>query len=1257
MKAVLERLNASKKEDITNHLKALNEAELDFILDNCELLTHDVFKCLAKHIDSKHLDRFIGQVKDSSINIDDSIIEILAKKLDKEYQVIELFSLPKIKMSLISKVDRRLLNRDVIESIYKNTNNDFGTSLIILRACKDVDLVRDFIITHRNDIKEKDNIYPLLTSIIVDSNSARRFITEDIISTIGIKKLFLFIEKYYMVDIAYKIIIDKSYPLKERLNYFSVIKNNTSLIEKLFSNEEFLKELSSTDLLTFLALINSNDALKYMDTSLVLDRISDKDLNSLCSTIPRSKLVDEFNIFSKSYILDRLTSKVISDLLIDSISKKPNINYFKKMIYRMSISDILFLLTSCEKKDTIALVKFISKNYNCSFCDAMPLINIIEDSEKGYEIYLSDEFQSRLDAFLRQEKIYNSNAKEYVSYVVRYNRDFSFSTSSINIFKDQMTSRFSKEEILLFSSHPRIVNNINHIINEYPKHYLDALLTCFNVLKEYYVEPGEIVNTLLEIFVTPCNSVFVEYLYKHFCTPDYLNKIKNKDDITDLEIYLKGLLDFSFLLYSSDPENLIRSITNISPRAITKDMSLNESKNYYLKCCFGTDLVAAERLIKKFGDFIINIKRTDNQQEQKVLDYFKHLKKIVGDDFNNSTYYRQLLENHLNGNKVVDISFLETLAVPDTLKRLYAKTYLTSLSQIPKNINKKEPQVIEAPDDFRYLVSVFNAVGSIPLIDGDYKKSWNTSYNYRNKGISTSYITNHNMGIICYGEVILGFIPKNDDFILAMSVNDIFAGYDSENVIETLDEFYVDASKLPSESRYGYNELVMNRYKDNNHAKVEPDYVLFIANKNPSINTIVRSQCEKCAADFGVPLIVIDAEKVEFKERECLEHKIEELVSTDNVSPSLIQPIVDLIISNYVGFYTLHYYEKEYLEEYQTFMGLFTDRLIAKMMEFTDEHTKKIWLSEIEMAVLKEQFKLSRNSNPHLTKNINLILDAIVSKSLNAEESIFGNDVNTYKGMVSETFLGGRGQMYETTMHGKTYLFKPAYKKHTTKTEPFRAYASEIACNIQKMVNKENVVDAESCYFEIDGELVFGLLQRKIKADASKTIAFRKSYENGFRDLKTSDIAQLLREFVVDYLMGNYDTNASNFIVDNKGRIFGIDKENSLKTVLDLKLDIDTAYNPKGLTVYNALFDSALKGYITLDFTEIEDIAISLRDITSFEYLEMFSKYIDSVLKDTDTKSSYDEYEIAILERKRELLSVIEELKSRIKVAKEKGFK
>ena len=215
----------------------------------------------------------------------------------------------------------------------------------------------------------------------------------------------------------------------------------------------------------------------------------------------------------------------------------------------------------------------------------------------------------------------------------------------------------------------------------------------------------------------------------------------------------------------------------------------------------------------------------------------------------------------------------------------------------------------------------------------------------------------------------------------------------------------------------------------------------------------------------------------------------------------------------------------------------------------------------------------------------------------------------------------GSGEMYQcVAADGKTYLFKPALKKNSDRSQSFRAYIQEAAYELQRRIDPASAI---FCKATIVNDM-FGAIQEKIEVNDTPYVLEDKSISS-----------QLMREFVIDYLLCNHDGYRRNFILGTDGIFRGIDKEQSFRFISNEPEEISMNYNPNGgETAYNEIFRKYAEGQIDLDFDNITSYLDIVDQMDDDEYMQIFQKYISSYARDTIEKKKLMEQ---IMDRKTHL--------------------
>ena len=209
--------------------------------------------------------------------------------------------------------------------------------------------------------------------------------------------------------------------------------------------------------------------------------------------------------------------------------------------------------------------------------------------------------------------------------------------------------------------------------------------------------------------------------------------------------------------------------------------------------------------------------------------------------------------------------------------------------------------------------------------------------------------------------------------------------------------------------------------------------------------------------------------------------------------------------------------------------------------------------------------------------------------------------------------IGNTGEMYyiNDLKSGKEYYFKPAVTKSGEKRD-YRAYIQEAAYNVQKIINPEVAVKCNVT--NING--IFGAIQEKINVDIVATERFIDYFENDVGELSPEMIEQILNEYLVDYVLCNYDAHASNFVIDENGALRGIDKEQSFRYINKDTQDnmlFSTNFNKQygeSETIYSTLFKKMMDGEVSVEQLEgLKYRASRLAQFPDEQYRKLFMDY------------------------------------------------
>lgn len=265
--------------------------------------------------------------------------------------------------------------------------------------------------------------------------------------------------------------------------------------------------------------------------------------------------------------------------------------------------------------------------------------------------------------------------------------------------------------------------------------------------------------------------------------------------------------------------------------------------------------------------------------------------------------------------------------------------------------------------------------------------------------------------------------------------------------------------------------------------------------------------------------------------------------------------------------------------------------------------------------VNKFKREIDNNSNNNITNsrisNLNSLKDSIDSLQIKK------NEVSN----IIKVKIGGSHDIYRCIIDGKRYLLKPGIQKDRKSVDKYRVFAMVCAYQIQKIVNLDGLVNVRIVKLPFNGENIY--------CTAIEEIPNIRNYawveDSLMIKLTEKEIRCFLKEFIVDYLIYNYDSKPDNYIVNEQKQVFGIDKEQALKYILSFyNNNWDTSmtyeFNPNNIfNIYKKIFVDYIKGFQDIDdslFNECINIIEKVEAIDDFEYIKIFKKYIDSYCED-----------------------------------------
>ncbi len=254
--------------------------------------------------------------------------------------------------------------------------------------------------------------------------------------------------------------------------------------------------------------------------------------------------------------------------------------------------------------------------------------------------------------------------------------------------------------------------------------------------------------------------------------------------------------------------------------------------------------------------------------------------------------------------------------------------------------------------------------------------------------------------------------------------------------------------------------------------------------------------------------------------------------------------------------------------------------------------------------------------------------------------------------------IGNTGEMYLVVdSENKEYYFKPSVNKKG-EIKNYRACIQASAYDIQRIINPSRAVKCNMAM--IDGK--FGAIQEKINVDITVTQNFKNYFNKNIGQLDPKTISQIMDEYLVDYCLCNYDSNANNFVIDEDGNLRGIDKEQSFRYLgQDVHNDMFFSQNfneqyGENKTIYAIIFEKMQSGEISSNYLNgLIYRSARIAQIPDDKYRNIFKNYAyDKMPTQQEAELLLDR----IVERKQSIVAKVDLFVEQIKNASyQKGNK
>ncbi len=311
-----------------------------------------------------------------------------------------------------------------------------------------------------------------------------------------------------------------------------------------------------------------------------------------------------------------------------------------------------------------------------------------------------------------------------------------------------------------------------------------------------------------------------------------------------------------------------------------------EFKKIYFAEYFGmnynidVDASSNGSVIRAFATNLDYIKANlSNPANMQYIEMFETMLDIYS--INDSKVMAELCRSDSN----VHFTAEDVSAMKEALRQEYVATYLKSFNETNEVIsanshmethNGQQVEVVDYDGDFAFFVhsSDTGFTEDKVLVNGSFKDTYHYTSDAQVHGVSTSFITQENMGTAPVGKngVLYGFTKLNSNEVQLMGTTDINSNIASYGFSSSTSKFVV-ANDMSNETYRNYNEVVLNRDTTN------PSCVVLYSDASPE----VIENSYRAAAEWNIPVVKIDVDVVAQNQVASIQSNLSDYKTTKNI--------------------------------------------------------------------------------------------------------------------------------------------------------------------------------------------------------------------------------------------------------------------------------------------------------------------------------------------------------------------------------------
>lgn len=369
--------------------------------------------------------------------------------------------------------------------------------------------------------------------------------------------------------------------------------------------------------------------------------------------------------------------------------------------------------------------------------------------------------------------------------------------------------------------------------------------------------------------------------------------ITNKKELEHFEEIKELVCDTILANPSLDDEQLTTPISKYLGH-FNQLSELDRMKLALLQKYYNMDLEEASNIVNKFSADIDSI-TVDDEYKANIIEQIRAIKNIFeSNDIN-------ILSQIGDLNILVQTDLSSSTYLVEETKEIFEQLYKENL-YMPKEDDKigsttyngKNIEIFDANTDFAIIIKRVGAtnensqeIWNRMTKDGEYGRKDLRYYT------CTSYMTDENLlNQDNEIEVTFGFAQGTNNYSFdAIYPHDAHTPfYGGDDIYNDLNGSYMIPSTLEMNTDNRYNEVVINTLgigENGQMTKMQPDYIVYVKGQSDLDlegleNDPVWEKSKKAASEFGIPIVVIDREKVKQSEKAKIANMSEELKGNPN---------------------------------------------------------------------------------------------------------------------------------------------------------------------------------------------------------------------------------------------------------------------------------------------------------------------------------------------------------------------------------------